>query len=443
MSEEEIEILTKELQEKEHRLRNAVADIERREDAVRAREEDLRQQEQTRRDFDQIERSLQEREAELSKREEDNYEKMMDHQDVSDSLAKEMAEMRREIETLKRERTLPSRQPTTFRQMGPSNTLGDETAPRVSFKEAIETVPRFDGYNMPLAQFARACRRALETVPPFSERNLTRLLMNKLDGRAYYAVEDEPCDTITQLLDLLSGAFGAPKTIDQYRGELSTVYMRPFEHMLDYIIRVKDLRSSILDEERRIRGSLGNSITADVDNLTARSFCDGLPLEYRLQFRTEHHCNPFAAFSHAKVLAKRMELDRKRYEPRRRADPPQPKTGVHPIGSPQAQSTPAKSPATITAPGTNSSSPSPEPSGATPKICKYCKYKGHVIEECRKLQFHNSRNFSGNRPQPSGTPGEPREAAFPRQHRPVRAIETDEINEEVEPEESESEESQC
>jgi len=66
--------------------------------------------------------------------------------------------------------------------------------PKVSFREATECVPSFDEYNIPLSQFIRACRRASETVPPFAERNLTKILINKLRRRAYYAVEDELCD---------------------------------------------------------------------------------------------------------------------------------------------------------------------------------------------------------------------------------------------------------
>ena len=130
---------------------------------------------------------------------------------------------------------------------------GEIPTPKVSFREATESVPSFDGYNIPLAQFTRACRRAQEIIPPTAERNLTKLLINKLSKRAYYAVEDEPCDTVTELIDLLTGAFGSPKTLDQYRGELSTTYLRPNEHILDYISRIKDLRTAILDAERRNR----------------------------------------------------------------------------------------------------------------------------------------------------------------------------------------------
>ena len=201
-------------------------------------------------------------------------------------------------------------QPHAFLQ---ENCMESSQPPKVSFREATECVPSFDGYNIPLSQFIRGCRRAREIIPPSSERNLTKILINKLRGRAHYAVEDEPCDTVTQLIDLLNGAFGSSNTIDQYRGELSTSYIKKNEHMLDYISRVKDLRTAILDAERRTGGTLHPRRITEVDALTARSFCEGLPLQYRLQLTSEHRENPFEAFSAAKSLAKREELDKQRY----------------------------------------------------------------------------------------------------------------------------------
>lgn len=193
-------------------------------------------------------------------------------------------------------------------------------APKVSFREATESVPYFDGYNIPLAQFTRACRRASEIIPPAAERNLTKLLINKLGRRAYYVVEDEPCDTVTELIDLLTGAFGSPKTLDQYRGELSTVYLRSNEHILDYISRVKDLRTAILDEERRDKRRLDPRFVVEIDNLTARSFYEGLPLEFRLQIGPETRRKHTDAFAAAKAIAKRRELDYQRQDMRHRLD---------------------------------------------------------------------------------------------------------------------------
>ena len=64
------------------------------------------------------------------------------------------------------------------------------------FREATECIPSFDEYNILLLQFIWACRRARETVPSSAERNLTKILINKLRGHAYYAVENEPRNNV-------------------------------------------------------------------------------------------------------------------------------------------------------------------------------------------------------------------------------------------------------
>jgi len=140
--------------------------------------------------------------------------------------------------------------------------------------------------------------------------------LTKLCRRAIYTVEDETCESVTQLIDLLNGAFGSPKTIDQYRGELSTIFLRPHKHILDYISCTKDLRTSI-DVTRRAE-YLITEMAAEIDALTARSFCDGLLLNYWLQLTKELYSNTFAAFSHIKALIKRQKLDSERFEGSRR-----------------------------------------------------------------------------------------------------------------------------
>ncbi|KAK2577732.1 hypothetical protein KPH14_000713, partial [Odynerus spinipes] len=61
----------------------------------------------------------------------------------------------------------------------------------VPLSEVIHTVPVYDGKNMPVLQFARACRRARTMIPDHGEPHLVRLLRSKLVGIAYLAVEDE------------------------------------------------------------------------------------------------------------------------------------------------------------------------------------------------------------------------------------------------------------
>lgn len=365
--------------------------------------------------------------------------------------------------------------------------------PKVTFREATESVPNFDGYNIPLQQFTRACRRARELVPPAAEKDLTRFLINKLRNRAYYAVEDEPCDTVTQLVDLLTGAFGSPKTIDQYRGELSMIYMKQNEHIIDYISRVKDLRTSIMDADRRTRGHLDPRFVTEIDALTARSFCDNLPLEYRLQLKPEAYHSYTEAFAAAKIIAKRQELDRQRYDPRNREnrDHGRDHYRINPIGNPVAHSTPRRydqpphprdnpprfgslnhnpprfdpphrysttrpdahpraffpqssGPRVNYPPRENIDRPhgfynhptnpperrgNPNNSPSNNKVCRYCKNPGHEIEECRKRQYNNARKNDSGNP--NGTPG-PSSAARAdnaRNTRPVNPINAETANE--------------
>jgi len=344
--------------------------------------------------------------------------------------------------------------------------------PKVSFREATETVPHFDGYNISLQQFIRACRRARDMVPPSAERNLTKLLMAKLRGRAYCAVEDEPCDSIIQLIDLLTGAFGTPKTIDQYRGELSTIYLRPREHIIDFIGRVKDLRTSILDTERRNKGRLDPRFVSEIDGLTARSFCEGLPLEFREHLKPETRQDYAEAFVAARNFAKRLELDKERYGSRVRETRDRDYYRANPVGPPVAQSTPRRpdyQPRQINQPRAdfvretrtptyNAYRPETRPRATSPrenytpradhrefrastsvprrntshdtnnKFCRYCKNPGHEIEECRKRQYNNSRkNESGNANVPSGPSGATR--MDDQRTRPVNPIEITEAHE--------------
>ncbi|XP_014476749.1 PREDICTED: uncharacterized protein LOC106745560, partial [Dinoponera quadriceps] len=304
------------------------------------REKSEKKRERTMRDLDSIKISLEEKENELSRREVSPHDHPLDQSVIAPlDVVRELSNLRRDIESL---RPNTSRYKTDSPTASPQISTHGGEPPRVSFREALETVPNFDGYNIPLTQFAPACRRARDIIHPTSEGNLTHLLVNKLRGRAYYAVEDEPCRTVTEFLDLLNRAFGSHKTIDQYRGELSTIFLRPREHILDYITRVKDLRTSILDAERREHGTLDEYVTLNIDALTARSFCEGLPLEFRIQLSSDDYNRPFEAFAHVKDLAKRRELDRERYEQPRRNDNPLPRADLHPIGRPLAHSTPLR-----------------------------------------------------------------------------------------------------
>ncbi|KAK2578798.1 hypothetical protein KPH14_010911, partial [Odynerus spinipes] len=66
-------------------------------------------------------------------------------------------------------------------------------------KDALESVPRYDGYRIPIYQFTRACERARDMISPASEAALVNLIINKLQGHAFQAVEDTDISTTRAL----------------------------------------------------------------------------------------------------------------------------------------------------------------------------------------------------------------------------------------------------
>ncbi|KYN02839.1 hypothetical protein ALC62_06334 [Cyphomyrmex costatus] len=341
---------------------------------------------------------------------------------------------------------------------------------KVSYREITESVPYFDGYNIPLSRFTRACRRAKEIIPPDSERDLTKLLINKLGHRAYYAVEDEPCESIADLIDLLTGAFESPKTIDQYRGKLSIIFLKPQEHVLDYISRVKELRTAIIDLERREKRYLDPYFMSQVDDLTTRSFIDGLPFEYRIQMRTDEKMSHTSAFATAKAISKRKELDKKRESDSRRdiqhrtdydrssrqSAPPADQNRSHDYRRESSARQPDLrqvrfSPSNAREPNTRGSyqrqyQNTREPyqntrNEAQPppiKTCNYCKKTGHDISECRRREYNNNQRATSQRnsPNPSGngktSPGyDANPTRNQKTTRPINSISSKEIENET------------
>lgn len=112
----------------------------------------------------------------------------------------------------------------------PTLDFGNQSYANVSLREALEIVPKFDGHNIPVLQFARACKRAKELTPFANEAHLVRLLRSKLTGHAYLAVEDEEHTSIDKLVDSLKRTFGPSRNSNYYRGQLSINFKKPTEH---------------------------------------------------------------------------------------------------------------------------------------------------------------------------------------------------------------------
>ncbi|XP_048266671.1 uncharacterized protein LOC125386062 [Bombus terrestris] len=163
--------------------------------------------------------------------------------DINASLSSVEEDLRASRES--RDTEIPTSTPLIPRGIRPIN---DNFQP-IKLKDAIQSVPVFDDHRPPVFQF---------------------LIL---------AVEDGVVLTLNDFGNRLKNMFGPGKTINEYRGELATVFQRLGEEILDYIDRVKNLRLAIMDEERCGFDTVSADVQDTIDWDTAEAFVKGLPNE--------------------------------------------------------------------------------------------------------------------------------------------------------------------
>jgi len=269
--------------------------------------------------------------------------------------------------------------------------------PKSYIRDALELISKYDGHNIPVWQFARACKRARDSIPFVDEAHLVHLIRNKLTGHAYLAVEDETHYTIEKFLDSLKKTFGTGKSSNYYRGQLSINYKKPNEHILDYIGRVKDLKSAIIEGDQTVlKRQLVIDEIALIDSFALESFYEGLPREFRTELKAEGYAGLTDAFAKAIAINKRLEKDEFRAQNRNTRSCeglPSPLPSTPPGVSILRRNTSSNQ--------QQSQEPAPTVSEDIPrKICSYCKNFGHLLSECRKRMYHanNPNNYNSNSP---------------------------------------------
>lgn len=176
-------------------------------------------------------------------------------------------------------------------------------------------------------------------IPHHQESQLVKLLVNKFRGHALLAVEDSQIKNLTDFGNKLIDMFGPGKTVDEYKGELATVFQQPKEDILDYIDRVRDLRMAIMDGER----------------------CD-----YKVYLRAKvvgYHSLEDAYRQAVKATREfKRANDRMRYH--------------HPVSSNNYDRNGVRPP----------NNNRPNAPGQNTMTCNYCKKPGHLIKDCHTFK---------------------------------------------------------
>lgn len=138
-----------------------------------------------------------------------------------------------------------------------------------------------------LFHFSKICERALDLIPQYHEYPLVQLIINKLQGHAYSAVEGIECNTVSELMRRLKKIFGSNKSVDQYRGELANIFIKPNENIFNYIARVQELRTAIIDKETSTSGYIKETVKDNIEQSVLNSFVNELNLRNFLSLLTK------------------------------------------------------------------------------------------------------------------------------------------------------------
>ncbi|XP_046743442.1 trichohyalin-like [Diprion similis] len=313
------------------------------------------------------------------------------------------------------------------------------TEQSISVKDALAVVPKFDGKNITVLQFNRSCKRALEMVSPSLEGYLTRLIRSKLTDRAYAVIEEENFTTLQQLLDKLSEVFAPTRSANYYRGELGRLYKFADEHILDYISRTRDIKTGLVESERRKNKKLNDNESKELDDEICETFIGGLPTEYRNAILIKGCPTLKTAYERAIDIDKKFEQDKERSKTRESGKPDGEKRepckhckqtnhrseNCRSIRKPPSEKPNENGESCAICKRTNHATEDcfhnknnnrrkdNENRNVNSNLpyCKYCKKLGHTWEECRIRKYHeNSRSNQGNGAGPSGAGSSPRAA---------------------------------
>lgn len=289
-------------------------------------------------------------------------------------------------------------------------------------KEITETIPRFDGYNISVLQFSRACKRAMDLFLEHPSREIEAMLVRriraKLDGHAYSVTEDQELQTVEQLVGLLKAAFQPAKSASHYKGQLANIYMKPRERVLDYTERIKELKQAIIEAETKESGELGDHQRRRIECEVLDALENGLPEEYELRMKHERYHDLTTAANALLRISRALERNRARTG----KEGPREISRIHAITSEKIICTSCKEighmakdcrvkgrPPTFSEITARPPSPRSKnqvrnltlnnrpPSPREQRTCYYCKRIGHILKDCRKLKYDSEHRTGDKR----------------------------------------------
>jgi len=116
-----------------------------------------------------------------------------------------------------------------------------------SFREIIETISIFDGYNILLVTFIKECRQIQGFISRSEEPEIAYMIKDRLRDRSRVVPGCSTFTGIMQLIDELREYFGQKYTPPVYKDSFLRLRQRKDEGTLDYVSRTRDLHDQTLE----------------------------------------------------------------------------------------------------------------------------------------------------------------------------------------------------
>lgn len=155
--------------------------------------------------------------------------------------------------------------------------MADPVPQTISVKTAMECIPRFDGKNLDIRDFIKACKAARRLVPTFPEATFIIFITTKLFGNAATVVSEQNYETLNDLYASLTRIFGEFKSSNSLQGELATLRQTSNETVSEFGCRVIDILNA-LTEKTAIENdaAVAQVLTIHYQNTAVTSFVRGL-----------------------------------------------------------------------------------------------------------------------------------------------------------------------
>lgn len=267
-----------------------------------------------------------------------------------------------------------------------------EVEDRLDLNFLIKFIKPYDGTREKLNSFLTNCNDAYDLASNHQKPILFRYIKSQLEGKAETACSIKEFECWEQLAEFLKTQFGEKKHYTHLLTDLQECRQFHNEQISQYALRVETCLSKLLTELTlsNVRKTELPGKTAAMEDLALHTFLLGMSTNISNLVRAKDPHNLNTAINLATSEEKIQNMLHKRNNPIRNTynhQPPRPQRGHE--YQPRTNNTHNHI--------TNTRTPTGHNQHANNLTCRYCKFEGHTIENCRKREYNNrfkTRNSS-------------------------------------------------